>query len=145
MKRAGSSRIRALYRRTTLIIYQSPNGGGNILKNGRTEIAAFDNGRAVGTASFCSSRWEKFASCGEIVTIYLLPEYMGKGIGAMLLKECIDELELLGFTTILIWVLEDNFRARRFYEKHGFIKTEEYMNDVIGGKELREVMYLRRK
>ena len=70
---------------------------------------------------------------------------MGKGIGAMLLKECIDELELLGFTTILIWVLEDNFRARRFYEKHGFIKTEEYMNDVIGGKELREVMYLRRK
>ncbi len=119
--------------------------GGNILKNGRTEIAAFDNGRAVGTASFCSSRWEKFASCGEIVTIYLLPEYMGKGIGAMLLKECIDELELLGFTTILIWVLEDNFRARRFYEEHGFIKTEEYMNDVIGGKELREVMYLRRK
>ena len=119
--------------------------GGNILKNGRTEIGAFIDGKIVGTASFCPSRWEKFNSCGEVVTIYLLPEYMGKGIGTMLMNACVQELQLLGFTTIILWVLEDNYSARHFYEKYGFICTGDYMADVIGGKELREVMYILRK
>ena len=119
--------------------------GGNILHNGRTEIGAFDGDRIVGTASFGLSRWKEFSSCGEIVTIYLLPEYIGKGIGSQLIKRCIEELELLGFTSILLWVLEDNIRARLFYESHGFVKTEHYMDDELGGKPLREVMYLWRK
>ena len=119
--------------------------GGNILKNGRTEIGAFIDGKIVGTASFCSSRWEKFNSCGEVVTIYLLPEYMGKGIGTMLMDACVQELHILGFTTIILWVLEDNHRARSFYEKYGFICTDDFMDDVIGGKKLREVMYILRK
>ena len=119
--------------------------GGNILKNGRTEIGAFIDGKIVGTASFCPSRWEKFNSCGEVVTIYLLPEYMGKGIGTMLMNACVQELQLLGFTTIILWVLEDNYRARHFYEKYGYICTGDYKDDVIGGKELREVMYILRK
>ena len=119
--------------------------GGNIHKNGRTQLIAAEGDKFVGTASFCPSRWEKFSSCGEIVSIYLLPEYIGKGIGSQLIRACIDELEYLGFSEILLWVLEDNHRARRFYEKHGFICTEDYMSDNIGGKDLREVMYIRRK
>ena len=35
--------------------------------------------------------------------------------------------------------------AADLYEKHGFICTGDYMDDNIGGKPLREVMYLRRK
>ena len=119
--------------------------GGNILRNGRTEIGAFDGDKIVGTASFFPSRWENFSSCGEIVTIYLLPEYIGRGIGSQLMEACIEELEFLGYREILLWVLEDNHRARRFYEKQGFVCTEDYMDDIIGGKPLREVMYLRRK
>lgn len=42
---------------------------------------------------------------------------------------------------ILLWVLEDNGRARRFYEKHGFVCSEECKDEKIGGKKLREVMY----
>ena len=38
-------------------------------------------------------------------------------------------------------LLEENSRARRFYEKNGFTCSGEFMNDTIGGKELREVMY----
>lgn len=119
--------------------------GGNVNHNGRTELIAIDGGKFVGTASFSQSRWDKFKSCGEIVTIYLLPDYIGKGIGSQLINACIEELEFLGYTEILLWVLEDNLRARRFYEKHGFICTEDYMDDNIGGKSLREVMYIRRK
>lgn len=119
--------------------------GGNSFKNGRTELIAAEGNKFVGTASFCPSRWEKFSSCGEIVSIYLLPEYIGKGIGSQLINVCIDELEYLGYREILLWVLEDNNRARSFYEKHGFICTEDYMDDNIGGKPLREVMYIRRR
>ena len=105
-------------------------------------LVVTENGRIIGTAAICRSRWEKFSVYGEIVSIYLLPEYMGKGYGNRLLKRCIEELSKLGFDRILLWVLEENIRARKFYEKNGFACSEEYLNDNIGGKELREVMYL---
>jgi len=66
---------------------------------------------------------------------------MGKGYGNYLLKKCVDELKSLGYDKILLWVLEDNLKARRFYEKNGFICSDEYIDDNIGGKDLREVMY----
>ncbi len=116
--------------------------GGKITENGRTEIGAFEDGRIIGTASFCASRWKKFADHGEIVTIYLLPEYIGRGAGSALIERCISALKEQGFRRILLWVLEENVRARRFYEKHGFVLTDEYMDDNIGGRDVREVMYL---
>lgn len=111
-------------------------------KNGRKDLAVFENGSLAGTASICASRWEKHREFGEIVSIYLLPEYMGKGIGRILLQRCIKELQKLGYDKILLWVLEENYRARRFYEKNGFVCSGEYMSDNIGGKDLREVMYI---
>ena len=111
---------------------------------GRTDIGAFEDDRIVGTASFCTSRWDKFPESGEIVSIYLLPEYIGRGIGACLLKKCIEELEWEGFRSVILWVLEENVHARLFYEKHGFTATSEIMEDNIGGRELNEIMYIRR-
>ena len=42
---------------------------------------------------------------------------------------------------MLLWVLEDNHRARKFYEKNGFIYSEVFFDDNIGGKNVREVLY----
>lgn len=36
--------------------------------------------------------------------------------------------------------MEDNHRARKFYEKFGFLCTGDYIEDSIGGKELREML-----
>lgn len=113
----------------------------SINREGMNNLVLIENGLVVGTASFCKSRWEKYIDFGEIVSIYFLPDYIGKGYGGYLLKRCIDELGKLGFTKLLLWVLEDNKKARRFYEKNGFNYTNEYINDCIGGKEIREVMY----
>ena len=48
-----------------------------------------------------------------------------------------------GCRDALLWVLEENRRARRFYERQGFRFSGEFMDDEIGGKPLREVLYLR--
>lgn len=44
-------------------------------------LALIEKGTIIGTASFCKSRWENYSDYGEIVSIYLLPEYIGKGYG----------------------------------------------------------------
>lgn len=96
----------------------------------------------IGTASFCRSRWQEYSGCGEIISIYLLPEYIGKGCGGPLLNACLDELKKMGFKRILLRVLEDNHRARRFYEKCGFTFSGDCQTEQIGGKTLRELMYV---
>lgn len=108
---------------------------------GMNTLILMENGMMIGTASFCQSRMEEYSDYGEIVSIYLMPDYMGKGYGTLLLGKCMDELKRCGFDKILLWVLEENHRARRFYEKNGLICTKIFKEDTIGGKKLREVLY----
>lgn len=108
---------------------------------GLNSLVLIDQGRIIGTASFCKSRWEMYSDYGEVVSIYFLPDYIGKGYGRLLLGKCIEELKQSGFNKVLLWVLEDNHRARKFYEKYGFIYSGISMDATIGGKDVREVLY----
>ncbi len=99
--------------------------------------------RLIGTSSVCASRWPDWPGFGEIVSLYLLPESMGKGYGKALLAAAVKRLAEQGFRDALLWVLEENRRARRFYERAGFTLTGDVMDDEIGGKPLREVLYFR--
>lgn len=117
------------------------NWADNINENGQKNIVMTENNIIIGTLSFCKSRWKEYSNYGEIVAIYFLPEYMGKGYGKYLLARGIEELRGMGFENILLWVLEENIRARKFYEKYGFNYSGICMKNIIGGKELTEVMY----
>lgn len=57
---------------------------------------------------------------GEVVAIYLLPEIWGSGQGRELLRYWLGKLKKKVVKNICLWVLEDNIRARKFYEKNGF-------------------------
>lgn len=105
-------------------------------------LVMLDGKKIIGTASYCKSRFEDYKDWGEIISIYFLPEYMGKGYGKCLLEKVVEELIAMGFKKIFLWVLEDNHRARHFYEKFGFKNSGEYMDNVIGGKQLRELQYV---
>lgn len=113
----------------------------NLSRNGRGNIIMVEKDAIIGTSSLCRSRWERYGDYGEIISIYFLPEYIGKGYGKKLLEEAIKGLRALGFKDVLLWVLEDNDRARRFYERNGFTFHGECRMDNIGGNQLREVMY----
>lgn len=104
-------------------------------------LVLIEDGNFIGTSSYCKSRFPEFSNWGEIVSIYFLPQYIGKGYGKKLLNAVIEELASLGFQDIFLWVLEENLRARQFYEKAGFRFSGNSLNDNIGGKELRELQY----
>ncbi len=60
----------------------------------------------------------------------------------ILMKAVLSELRMQGYKNVFLWVLEENIRARHFYEKLGFMLSDDYLNDNIGGKNLREVRYV---
>lgn len=114
----------------------------SINKPGMNSLVLIDNGIIVGTTAFCTSRWEKFAGYGEIVSVYLLPEYTGNGYGRKLVEKAVFELKKLGYKKIILWVLEENMKARQFYEHLGFVNSGEVLDDNIGGKDVREIAYI---
>ena len=57
---------------------------------------------------------------GEVYGIYLLPEVIGTGVGRDLFALATERLRAAGFARAILWVLETNERARRFYEAAGW-------------------------
>lgn len=80
---------------------------------------------------------------GELWMINLLPEAWGSGGGALLLEAAIDALRERGYRTAVLWVLDSNLRARRFYEKHGWVADGTAKVDDARGFPLHEVRYRR--
>ena len=115
-----------------------------IYKPEPNNLVMTDSGKIIGTSCYCRSRWERFSDFGEVVSLYLLPEYTGRGYGRQLLERAVTELNALGYEQILLWVLEENLNARGFYEKLGFAQTDERMYFDIGGKKLCEIMYVKK-
>ena len=97
-------------------------------------LVCVEDGMYIGTSSFCKSRFPDYPAYGEIISIYLLPDYIGKGYGEKLFGKVVSELKKQGHDKLLLWVLEDNHLAKEFYKKHNFIETENVIDDNIGGK-----------
>lgn len=105
-------------------------------------LILLDHEKMIGTASYCPSRFMSMSGFGEIVSLYLLPEYCGQGYGNLLLCAAIDGLAKMGYKIVFLWVLEENRNARCFYEKFGFQNSGDCLKDNIGGKELLELRYI---
>lgn len=52
--------------------------------------------------------------------LYVRPKHWGRGLGRKLHDEVFDRLRASGSPRCHLWVLEDNDRARRFYERLGW-------------------------
>lgn len=111
-------------------------------KDNRYTLIAELDGKMIATASYGKSRDDEYAGQGEIYSIYFLPEYIGKGYGKQLINVVIKQLYDLGYKKIFLWVLKDNFYARRFYEKVGFFCSGKSKEVQIGGQIVIEVQYV---
>jgi ribosomal protein S18 acetylase RimI-like enzyme len=77
---------------------------------------------------------------GEVSAIYVLREFQKRGIGTRLLRAISSHLVRHGFSAAALWVLRDNLRARRFYERLGG-KVIAEREDIRGGTVLFELAY----
>jgi len=57
---------------------------------------------------------------GWLDGLYVVPEAWGNGVAARLHDEALRGIASTGKTSARLWVLEDNARARRFYERRGW-------------------------
>ena len=83
----------------------------------RLPLVAEDEGEIVGFAPVGPSDEEPV---GEVYRLFVLPERWGTGVGRALMERVLRQLRAAGFDEALLWVHEDNPRARRFYEAGGW-------------------------
>ncbi|SEN97278.1 GNAT family N-acetyltransferase [Actinacidiphila rubida] len=107
-------------------------------------LLAVVDGAPVGWAAFGPYRGEPDdAGDGELYALYVVPEHVGTGVGRALTSEVVRQTAELGRTRLLLWVLAENARARRFYAAAGFAPDGGETSDDYDGVRLREVRYAR--
>ena len=99
-------------------------------------LVAIDNGRVIGFVGY-GDRGEEAPNVGEIFALYILPEFYGTGVGMDLMKAGLEQLS--DYQEVCLWVLKENKRAIRFYEKCRFVPTgeEQLVSPKIGANEIR--------
>jgi GNAT superfamily N-acetyltransferase len=78
---------------------------------------------------------------GELYAIYVLPDHWGTGLGRALMQAGEERLRDLGHQHAILWVLEDNPRARRFYEAAGWTLDGTRRPIEIFGQQVPEIRY----
>lgn len=117
---------------------------------GARTVVAEQDGEIVGFASFGPSlvqgtRDEFDTRFGEVYAIYVSPDHWGTGAGRALMDAAREALA--GYPEFRLWVLEDNHRARRFYERAGLAPDggREFYTPPGGRVGLAEIRYTSRR
>jgi ribosomal protein S18 acetylase RimI-like enzyme len=85
-----------------------------------TSVMVIDMGGLIaGYCTFGLNRARALPQEGEIYELYIRPEYQGIGLGTMLFDAAQASLKNHGCDGLVVWALEDNAMAIRFYEGHG--------------------------
>lgn len=80
---------------------------------------------------------------GEVRAIYLMPDQWSQGLGKQLMGASLDHLVRVGFSEAILWVLDRNGQARRFYEIGGWTADGGFKEDESFGFSVAEVRYRR--
>jgi len=78
---------------------------------------------------------------GELFAIYVDPDHWQTGIGRALMTAAEEHLRDLGHAEAILWVLADNPRACRFYERVGWYCDGTTRPIEVFGVEVPEVRY----
>ncbi|GAA1812371.1 GNAT family N-acetyltransferase [Planosporangium flavigriseum] len=69
---------------------------------------------------------------GEVYAIYVDPSAWGAGAGRALMDAAVAYLTTTGPRPVRLWALDGNERARRFYERYGFLADGSVRTHPIG-------------
>lgn len=105
---------------------------------------AEDGGETRGFVHFGPARGVLAASSqsGEVYSLYLHPEFQGRGLGRALWCHAIDTLRARGYADVAVCVLEANQVSRRFYERCGCVLNGAPLKVAMGATILVQVPYI---
>ena len=91
-------------------------------------------------AAWGKNRCDLGDTVGELICIHSLQNNWAKGYGSAMMEYVLGQLQQANYKSVILWVFEENSRARKFYEKHGFELTEQKkMSNGIA-----ELMYMKK-
>jgi GNAT superfamily N-acetyltransferase len=93
-------------------------------------FVAAEGGRIVGFVA--SGPPEQEDEDRELFAIYVLPEAWGTDAASGLMHAALDAMRGRGAAHAILWVLDDNPRARRFYEREGWHADGSAESEYLG-------------
>ena len=105
--------------------------------NASVNRVALEGRQIVGWASGGPNRDPDCEGHSEIYSIYVTPDAWSRGIGRLLMRRMENDLSAMRWP--LLWVLEQNQRALRFYHKQGYQADGSTKTVPIGGVALKEI------
>jgi GNAT superfamily N-acetyltransferase len=106
-------------------------------------LVAVDGSTICGLATTGLCRDIDLSNFGELMAIYVDPAYMRTGVGRLLITAARERLRAVGVMEALLWVLDGNVRARRFYERDGWRFDGTRRTRTYGNVPVEEVRYRR--
>ncbi len=101
---------------------------------------AEDDGELIGFTYLGPSETEGAA---ELYAIHVAPERVGGGVGRALMTDALKALPAYRQSDAVLWVLEGNAVARRFYEKGGWRPDGAIRTEAVDGIPLPQLRYRR--
>ena len=87
----------------------------------RTTLVALGDDRVVGFVHLGQSPDDDAdATTGHVFSVHVDPDLTGRGIGGQLVMAATTALASDGYRAATLWVLAENERARRFYQRLGW-------------------------
>jgi GNAT superfamily N-acetyltransferase len=83
------------------------------------------------------------AEHGELCALYVDPEWWGRGVGAALILAARVRLVEQGFRDAVLWLLNGNTRADRFYRMDGWAPDGLSRTDTVWGVMVNEARWRR--
>lgn len=132
-RRSFTETFGTLYRQSDLAAFLDASYGANGLLAHLSDAAykvrlATDAGRIVG---YCKIGPVTFpgdwpGDAVELHALYILGAYHGEGLAPVLMDWALGEARTRGASVMILSVFVDNHRAKRFYERYGFVEIGKY-------------------
>ena len=113
----------------------------NVLRRDGCNMAIeFVDGKPHCIAAWGKNRCDLSDTVGELICIHSLQNNWAKGYGSAMMEYVLVQLQQAQYESVILWVFEENSRAKKFYEKHGFELTEQ--KKLANG--IAELMYMKK-
>ena len=108
---------------------------------GNSDLKVFIGKQGECIVGFCAIRKIDGQSV-ELAGIIVRQDHLGKGIGNDLFRKAREEAVGLGFNAMVVKTESTNERALSFYERRGFVKKGQIVEELSGSKVNLTVLHL---